>query len=96
MTFAPVTATCEYVPFAPTLRRMVNPASLLELSVQLRLTCVPDAAVAARLDGAAGAVVGSGAYVQLMMSCVELSPPVPPVKPTYAVLAPTMDGMFTV
>jgi hypothetical protein len=31
-----------------------------------------------------------------MISCVAVRPPVPPVKPTYAVLPPTVPGIFTV
>jgi hypothetical protein len=33
-------------------------------------------------------------YVQLRIFCVAVYPPVPPVKPTYAVLPPTVAGML--
>ena len=33
-------------------------------------------------------------YVQVKISCVAVPPPVPPVKPRYAVLPPTVAGML--
>ena len=33
-------------------------------------------------------------YFQFKISCVAVSPPVPPVKPTKAVFAPTVAGML--
>ena len=35
-------------------------------------------------------------YVQVITSCFAVRSPVPPVKPTYAVFAPTAAGIFTV
>jgi hypothetical protein len=51
-------AICEYVPPVPSLRSILNPVSLFELSAHARLICVAESATAKRLLGAAG---GAGA-----------------------------------
>ncbi len=71
-------------------RLMRKPVWLVALLVQVRSASVPEAAVATRFDGAAGAVV----MVQVWMFCVAVNPPVPPVNPTKAMLLPTVAGIL--
>ena len=59
VTFAPAVAICVYlVPSGE--RKILNPTSLDELSVQARLILLDDTAVAVRLEGASMTGVGVG------------------------------------
>src|SRR5262245_21074708 len=69
-----------------------NPAWLLALFVQDRLIDVADPGVAPRPVGPPGARLALGEKNQFKMSCVATAPPVPPVKPTYADVLPTVPG----
>ena len=75
--FVPMTdpISAKFVHPAPAHRSILTPSSLFALSVQLRLICEPDTAVATRLDGAAGGLPPVGVVAVAVFEYPELPAP---------------------